>query len=118
MDFAKGLDYESYLADMEVLKFIFLLKMSKINYFNYKHKIKIKALVQSLKGRIDEIRAHPEELKQPVPENDEEKKDNAKEQKIMENELSLNVKPKKEKDNDAMTQTSHKSKSLRFSLVL
>lgn len=65
-----------------------------------------------MKGRIDEIRAHPEELK---PESYEEKKDNAKEtkeQKTMENELSLNVnKPKKERDNDAMTQTSHKSKS-------
>ena len=80
--------------------------------------------MQSLKGRIDEIRANPEELKQPVAENDEEKKDNVqtaketKEQKTMENELSLNVKPKKEKDNDAMTQTSHKSKSLRFSRFL
>ena len=39
LEFAKGLDYESYLADMEVLKFCFLLNLFKINYFNYIFKI-------------------------------------------------------------------------------
>jgi len=74
--------------------------------------LQIKALVQSLKSRIDEIKANPEPIKDPSPEN-EEKKDNI--LKDHENKANLNLNTKKEKD-EVATQTSHKSKSRLISL--